>query len=87
LYDDQGNPFPLPAPKGISGGGVWRIARPNLPTGEWAPDDFKLVAIERCLLPDTGALLATRLEYALALLRKHHPELDSAFRLSLPGLG
>jgi len=87
LYDDQGNTVPLPAPKGISGGGVWRIARPNLPPGEWAPDDFKLVAIEHCLLPDTRALVGTRLEYALALLRKHHPELEPAFSLSLPGLG
>jgi hypothetical protein len=64
----------------------WRIARPDVPPEEWATDDFKLVAIEHCLLPDTRALLGTRLKYSFALLLNYHPKLQPAFHLSFPDL-
>jgi hypothetical protein len=81
--DFEGKPVALPPPQGISGCGVWRIARPNLSPQEWAPNDFTMVAVEHCLWPDTRALMATRLEHSLSLIRTNHPELEPAFALSL----
>jgi hypothetical protein len=85
FIDDQGISVPLPAPHGISGCGVWRIGRPDLPPAEWAPDEFKLIAIEHGLLPETRALIGTRLKNSFDLLLSYHPELEPAFRLSVPG--
>lgn len=42
LMDNQGNPLPLPAPQGISGCGIWRIARQGGAPDVWSPEDFNL---------------------------------------------
>ncbi|HEU0079192.1 MAG TPA: hypothetical protein VFQ76_16175 [Longimicrobiaceae bacterium] len=68
----------VPNPKGLSGGGIWRVN----PLEQYRPDNKpKLVALTIERPPEYGkALLSTRIEAILAAIRKQYPDVASDLR-------
>jgi hypothetical protein len=73
-----------PHPGGMSGGGMWRVYHPAMAPERWTEDDIKLVAIEHTLGAGHTALVGTRIEYVLGLIRSFDPTLERAFDLAWP---
>jgi hypothetical protein len=71
-------------PGGMSGGGIWRVHQAGCRADRWTEDNVKLVAIEHTLGRGHTALIATRIEYVLGLVRSFDPSLDGAIKLAWP---
>jgi hypothetical protein len=70
-------------PKGMSGCGIWRVPRNNIPNNPNAirPD---LVGIATSALVDEKVFIGTRIEHVLAILSRRFPSLANAVNLVLP---
>jgi len=70
-------------PKGMSGCGIWRVPRVNIPANLSAirPD---LVGIATHALTDHKVFVGTRIEHVLAVISGRFPNLANAINLSLP---
>jgi hypothetical protein len=77
--DDEGNPVAPPDPRGMSGGGMWRIARHGCDMGKWTLSDVRLIGIQSCYYLDEFVLRGTRVEHALGFIYRGHKDLQEEF--------
>jgi hypothetical protein len=73
------------SPRGMSGGGIWRVHQGGVPAAGWTPGDIKLVAIEHTHGITDRALVGTRAGYLSVLARNYDPSLEPVLKLAWPG--
>ena len=66
--------YPLPIPKGMSGGGVWAIPN-DLEPLVWSPEKSRLVGIVKTWREKSKHLAAVKIEHWLELVGSDFPEL------------
>jgi hypothetical protein len=74
VLDYSGAEWPLPIPKGMSGGGVWSVQTALAPL-VWAPANSRLVGITKSWLESSRHLLAVKVEHWLRLVSCDFPDL------------
>jgi hypothetical protein len=81
--DDSGQFVKPPHPAGMSGGGMWRVARYGTDMNGWSPENVKLIGIQSSVYEPTFVLRGTRIEHPLGFIYRGHedvrPELDRHF--------
>lgn len=79
--DDNGNPATPPDPRGMSGAGIWRLAKHGSDMKSWSIKDVKLVGIENSNYSDRHILRGTRIECALQFIYRRYRELQPVLDL------
>jgi hypothetical protein len=70
----------VPAPPGLSGCGIWRLASADRQIEDWTLEDIRLVGIQHSWFNDIQALRGVRLIHALEMMAYSCPLLISEFR-------
>jgi hypothetical protein len=73
--DDAGRSVLPPAPYGMSGGGIWRIASSGIEMTTWSIAALKLIGIQSGVYPDHQVLRGTRIEHAIGIVYRACPAL------------
>ncbi len=76
---DDGQRTSLPDPRGMSGGGMWRIAQYGCDMANWSLADVKLIGIQSCFYTDQLLLRGTRIEHHLGCIYRGHEDLRPEF--------
>lgn len=85
--DPDGDPAELPPPKGMSGCGIFRVAKAGTPREDWKPAHAKLVAIEHTRLKSVGVMVGTNIAVAMRLIWEKYEHLQpglKTFRANAP---
>lgn len=80
----EGEVVEAPPPEGLSGSGIWRIARLEDQLREGTPPPPRLVGIETSAYGDAKSLKVTRIKFLTEQLRRWMPELRAPLDLLLP---
>src|SRR5262249_55865996 len=84
--EPQGTLIDLPDPRGISGGGIFRMTQPGEALEEWTPEDVKLVGVVHEWNLKLAVLEGTHMRVVLQLLLDAYPGVRSAMEINYPGM-
>jgi hypothetical protein len=73
--NDEGQLVRPPDPRGMSGGGMWRIAGYGTDPNDWSLTSLKLVGIQSSVYEPQQVLRGTRIELALGMIYRGHEDL------------
>jgi len=73
--DDDGKSVSPPPPYGMSGGGMWRVAKRGINLSDWTIQDLKLIGIQSAVVKKEQVLKGTRIEHALGFIYRGHEDL------------
>jgi hypothetical protein len=72
-------------PRGMSGGGIWRIGYPLRDGDRWTTDNVRLMAIQHTYWEETRSVVGTRVDVCHHVVQKHYPALRPLLALSMRG--
>jgi hypothetical protein len=85
--DLNGNPVSVPAPRGVSGCGIWRFARGPADLSRWEPAMLKLVAVEHTWNRELQILRGTPVGHIFRQILQSHEALGQLAGILYAGRG
>jgi hypothetical protein len=79
--DDSGQNVIPPDPRGMSGGGMWRIAEHGIDMGDWSLKHLKLIGIQSAYYEEEWVLRGTRIEHVLGFIYRGYEDLRPEMEL------
>ena len=77
--NDEGEFAAPPHPRGMSGGGIWRIAENGDDMSGWGEKKLKLIGIQNAVYEPEQVLRGTRILHALGFIYRGHADLRPEF--------
>lgn len=73
--DDSGQIVKSPNPRGMSGGGMWRLVEYGTDINDWSTKSVKLIGIQSAVCEPQHVLRGTRIEHAIGFIYRGHDDL------------